>query len=282
MKEAILSVLEYFSFFCYPPSTDEIHKYLSINAKRHEVKFFLKQLVDNNILVEKYLDLHRYVLPENQSYFKVFAERKEISKEKLTEVASYMKICQVIPGVKFMGISGSTSMSNSKENSDVDLFIITQKNRLWTSRFWVVILAQVMGLRSIYSSARICLNLFFDEEELEIRRQKRNIYVAHEVVQLKVVLNKKNTYEIFMNKNHWITNYFPNVKLPYAGKYNSSGIQTFLGDMVESLFKKIQLRIIKNRLSEEAIYEKQLWLIQKDFEKSLDPYLQKKHIKKTK
>lgn len=59
--------------------------------------------------------------------------------------------------VKFIGISGSVSYE-PKEEDDVDVFIISEKSKLWT------VILRALIARRILRDREICLSLFMDEE----------------------------------------------------------------------------------------------------------------------
>ena len=52
--------------------------------------------------------------------------------------------------------------------------------------------------------------MLIDEESLKLETTRQNLYTAHEIVQLKPLFNRKNTYEKFVNANKWILEYLPN------------------------------------------------------------------------
>ena len=61
-------------------------------------------------------------------------------------------------------------------------------------------------------SDKICLNLWLDETALSLPRNQRNLYTAHEVVQVKPILDRDYTYLKFIIANLWLKNYLPNWK----------------------------------------------------------------------
>jgi len=49
-----------------------------------------------------------------------------------------------IPGLRMVGIGNSVSMNSASKNSDIDLFIVTDKNRMWLVRILVTLIFQVL------------------------------------------------------------------------------------------------------------------------------------------
>ena len=91
-------------------------------------------------------------------------------------------------------------------------------------------------------------------------------------MQLKHILNRYSTYEMFLSENFWVMNYFQNVVIHQKKGYKLAG-GSWLGDIIERILGIIQLTIMKPHQTIELISDSQLWFYPKDFEKTL-----KKHI----
>lgn len=348
MTKAILKVLNYFSFFSYPPTFEEIYTFLPIKTTKEELKKELEHLVKEKKLLTFNFELltdKRYTVGEyginklkvKNSKLKVFKkdnqrtqqfldfeERFWESKRKLNNwrFKLYIKLLSLFPQIKLVGLSGTLSMMNAKKEDDIDLFIITAKNRLFTGRFIAVFLAELLGLRRRRSNLRfmpalnrncsgsgfhvsrytdkVCLNLFFDEKNLQVPQFKQSEYVAHEVLQMKPIINKDFVYERFLEANKWVFRLFPNAKnlinskfetlntkqilnskfqnSKHFGKLNFLFWKLFrisclgfriLGDVVEFILKKFQLFLINRHRTNEIITNSQLWFHPDDFEKKI-------------
>jgi hypothetical protein len=107
--------------------------------------------------------------------------------------------------VRGVAISGSLSKNFADENSDIDLFIITAKNRLWIARSF---LRMFLKLAFRVEKQRLfCMNYFIDEEALEI--EEKNIYTATEIVTL-MPLQGSIAFRDFFIANSWTKKTFPN------------------------------------------------------------------------
>jgi hypothetical protein len=275
-KDPLLHVLEYFAYFSYPPSLEEIHLFIGEKISRKE----LQKKLEKHPQIKSFGALDksstRYTFGTKVNFFELFNEREATSSRKMEKVAGYLKILNRLPFLLLTGISGSVAMKNAKMTDDIDIFIITIKNRLWTARFCAVILAQILGIKRNREDKvvtdKVCLNLFFDGKNVKIPAHKQNEYVAHEVLQLKPILNRKNTYERFLTENSWVKNYFPNAVLPQK-KIISAKDSSWTGDLIERIMRFVQLKIMKPHQTKELISDSQLWFYPRDFEKVL-----KKHI----
>jgi len=189
----------------------------------------------------------------------------------LQKVKPYIILLRKIPFVRMVTITGSASMDNCKKNDDIDLLIITKSKSLWMTRFFCVVLAKIMRLYGKY----VCLNMFFDESDLIIPKQKQTIYIGHELLQMKPVINKNNTYERMILDNKWIYSLFPNTRSKSQNskvKYQISFVARFMlhvKQLIDNIFRTLQLPLIRKNKTALLITPTQLWLFRRDFEKKL-------------
>ena len=116
--------------------------------------------------------------------------------------------------------------------------------------------------------------MIVDEENLSLPKNLRNLYTAHEVAQLRPVMQRGNIYQKFINSNEWIKKYMPNAvkeskghrieepKLPLS----ESLFTLFLNfAFLENLAKLFQRTLIKKNLTREIIQDKIIALHPKDY-----------------
>jgi len=284
MEKKIISVLKYFSFFAYQPTLEEIHTFLPVKIDKNKLKY----------------------TPPQYSIRKIKDQKSKIknSKKKLNSwrFRTYIKLISLFPQIKLVGLSGSISMMNAKEDDDIDLFIITAKNRLFTGRLITLILAQLFGLRrnretresfnnetmkqlnNVFRN-KVCLNLFFDESNLKVPKFKQTEFVGHEVLQMKPIMIKGDIYERFLKANPWVQAIFPNStwiisKIKDQRSKTSSKLKSLkfkpvfdicalTFDLFERLAKNFQLTSINRHRTTEIITSTQLWFHPDDFEKKI-------------
>jgi hypothetical protein len=184
------------------------------------------------------------------------ALRERISAKKLEIARKASKILSFIPSVKFVGVTGSLAMSNSSEESDIDLLIITKNGRLWTSRLFAYLFIAFSGIQTRRPFDRnqkdkLCLNMWLDESDL-VWRSPRNVYTAHEIGQILPLINKDGIYEEFLEKNKWILKYWPNSVKIQSSKVKSKN-QTFRPGITETLAFWLQRKHMKSKMTREVI-----------------------------
>lgn len=271
----VIQVIQYFSFFKYVPNFEEIHTFLKRKVSKKHLTGILEKMTKENSLTRKLVNSvtgFMYTTPQYSIYFRNRLIRQQISKNKLKKIRLFIKLISWLPQIQLVGLSGTVAMMNAKEKDDIDLFIVTAKKRLWTARIIGLILAELLGVRRKpgESEARdkVCMNLFFDESNLSVPKHKQTEYVAHEVLQMKPLINKNFTYERFLNKNKWVYKIFPNAKRLEIRKRTQHNLN-FLGNLLEFYLKKLELTIIKQHQTNEIVTDTQLWFFPEDFEKKL-------------
>ncbi len=280
MEAEILHILNYFHFFSYPPSESEIYTYLrrkvSLLRLSKQLTHLLKQEKIREKLVQNQI---RYTIEGYSSDFKKYTVRTVYSKNKLQKIKLLIFLLSLIPTIQFVGVSGSVAMENAKERDDIDFFIITTPRRLWTGRLWSLLCTEFLGIRrrwgEVPGTNKACLNLFFDAECLSVPKHKQTEYVAHEILQVRPVIDKNNTYIRFLQANRWVFRMFPNA-IDTVGygflarvhpKLSKKGVLRQVGDIFERFAERLQKYSIRKHQTTELITQTQLWFHPKDFGK---------------
>jgi len=127
-----------------------------------------------------------------------------------------VRVLRLIPFIKMVAVTGNLAMRNANQEDDIDFLIITQRKRLWLSRFLAVVLLELLGKRRRPEEKevkdKICLNMFLDEDHLEMSEKQQNLFSAHEILQLKSLYEKDKFYDKFLDQNRWVKKFLANWK----------------------------------------------------------------------
>jgi hypothetical protein len=208
-----------------------------------------------------------YTLPQYSTQrSKILNSKFEIFKKNtVPAIQTYIRLLTSCPFVRFVGVTGASAMWGWRKGDDLDLCIVTQKGLMWTTRLYVVLCAKILRL---HNRNGVCLNLFFDGVNLSIPHKKQNIYIAHELIQMKPLVDKDGVYDRFFLANEWIYRLFPNGYRP-AHKQWTFQKPGFISVFFERICRRIQLHIIQQNKTSFMITSTQLWLFKNDFEKKL-------------
>ena len=272
VHQAILNTLIYADIFDYPLTSSEIHKWL---IKGQSQGLSLTELIEKNLIQKTKSYYH---LPGRQNIVPLRLSRRHFSQLKLQKAKRIAKILSLIPSIRLITVTGALAMNNSDKNDDIDLMIITKNNRLWLTRlivylFFFTFFRQSSRVPNHQRSAakrktvrnlqqfkdKLCLNLWLDESALVIPKSRRNLYTAHEICQIKPLLDKKNTYQNFLSSNSWVKKYLPNAtklngsELPAACSEAKGSSEPSALNLLNSLAFKLQHIYMKPKITNETI-----------------------------
>jgi len=236
-----LATLAYFDLFSYPLTVDEVYLFMPVKYDQQEFNYALRGLVmDRHIFkLDKYYTL-------KNDYFLI--ERREKGNAKAKDMmATAKKVSDLLirfPYVRGIAISGSLSKNFADEDSDIDLFIITKKNRLWIARTFMHIFKKFTFLAK--KEHYFCMNYYIDEQDLQIH--EKNVYTATEVATL-IPMNGDVVFAQFFAANAWTREYLPNkcLRISTAKPLNNSLWKRFtefifnnrLGNAIDNLLMRI-------------------------------------------
>jgi len=181
----------------------------------------------------------------------------EIEKKLWDKVNKYVPKLAWIPFVRLVAVCNNLAFGMVKEGSDIDLFIIAKKNRLFIVRFFVTAYLHFLGVRrhSKMVNDRFCLSFFIDDSYLNLAQvaKKNDVYLAYWIKNIVPVIDD-GVSEEFLLVNDWIKDFFEKeekMELFYGRRItlNVSKLMEFLewifngvfGNFIEYLLRKWQL-----------------------------------------
>lgn len=202
LKYSVLKVLAYFDIFNYPLLKDEIYYFLDRKILPEELAPVLMELTQSGIIfhLNDFYSLHN----DPAQIAKRIKEnnRAAVLLPKARMISNFL---QCFPFIRAIGISGSLSKNVADPLADFDYFIITQTNRLWVIRTFLILIKRFSAL--IGKHDWFCINYFIDESCLQIPEQ--NIYTATEILTL-IITRPTQTTHLFLENNNWVAQYYPN------------------------------------------------------------------------
>lgn len=149
-------------------------------------------------------------------------KRASWSVKKWRIVARVASRLRFIPTVSLIGVTGGLAMNNADRGDDIDLIIITPPHALWMTRAMVTLMLELLNVRRRRGERlvadRICANMYMVAGSLAIPRHERDLYSAHEVLQMVPVFARGGVYKKFLDANSWVKKFLPNAwKSKYKG-----------------------------------------------------------------
>lgn len=248
---AIKRTLAYSAVFKYPMSEFQLYTFL-ITKKKYEYEFFNKSL--RRLVKKKHIKAKegKYYLPGVRPVS--WKLRYKYSQELLDETRLCIRLLQAIPWIKMIAITGATASHNAVKDDDVDIFILTEKNRLWLSRLFVYLILKITGkyAQGGEGNKKLCCNLYADESGMKWGRHKQNVYVAREMVSMLPLYVKGDSYFKFMQKNAWALKHFHNYKVELPKNFSEDNLnKSHLVNKLEDWARKFQLNYMKDKKTTE-------------------------------
>ncbi len=277
MEKAIIKTLHYADIFDYPLKAYEMHKWLiGRKANLRQVERYLINLKQNKKIKEK---SGYYFFPRKDNLVSKRKHREKQSAQYLRKAQILATILKIIPWIKLIGISGGLSMDNATKADDIDLILVTSKKRLWISRILTLGLLSLTGQRRKVGekgakiAGKICVNTLLEEDKLE--QSSKDIYLAHEVLQMKVVWQRDGVYSKYLSDNAWVFKFLPNwttggdLRFIKFKQTIPSGVKTkdykSAVNFIEDLAKWFQLKIMEKPKGMERIEDGGLYFHPLDF-----------------
>ncbi len=100
-------------------------------------------------------------------------------------------------------------MYGSGEDSDIDIFIVTEPDRIWLVRTLLTVWVALFSRRKTRDSHRdsFCLSFFVTTSGLDFSTfaLENDVYLAYWMTTLKPIWDPYGTYGFFLDANHWHT-----------------------------------------------------------------------------
>ena len=202
IKENILATLTYFDMFNYPLTQAEVYLFLG-NKYNYELFDDALNCLVNNGTIHQFDKFYTLSADHYIAVRRLEGNQKAAELIKIAEKVGNLLI--KFPYVRGIAISGSLSKNFADADSDIDLFIITEKNRLWIARTIMHCFKKLTFL--VNKEHLFCMNYYIDMQQLEI--PEKNIYTAIEVGTL-IPLQGDIVFEKFYTANTWTREFLPN------------------------------------------------------------------------
>ena len=131
---------------------------------------------------------------------------KAINEQKLVRARVIANQLARTPLVRLLAVGNSVAMGTATELSDLDFFVVTAPNRLWTARFLLLIKAKLFGLskKSGQTADQADFGFWVDETALDLSpiAIENDVYLKLWLATLIPLVDRGGVYERLMLKNH--------------------------------------------------------------------------------
>ena len=159
IQRSILQTIAFFDIFDFPLTAEEILSHLYCYKK----SVHIKEIKGNLAIMEGVEKIHDYyVLKGRGRLIDMRKGKKFISEKFWGRVKQYGQYVSQTPFVEMVAVCNNLSYDNPTESSDIDLFIVIKKGRMWIARLIVSLILQFHGVRRHHDkiAGRFCLSFF--------------------------------------------------------------------------------------------------------------------------
>jgi predicted nucleotidyltransferase len=240
LQKNILATLAYYDAMDYPLTAFEVCRYLlnfSQSAEEDGNQAYSLADVIGELENEK---LKKFIEEFNGFYFlngrrDLVAARlfkNKVAEQKLRLAVKLARILRLAPYVRMVAVTGSLAMKNTDPDSDLDFLVVLKHGKIWTGRFLVTALTQLIGRRRHGNKIknRACLNYFITTRTLEI--SLKDVFSASEYSFIFPLYGLK-TFHKFQKHNQWIKKY----KLNFRGD-SAANLKLLKDDHFSKAFRK--------------------------------------------
>lgn len=250
LKQALLATINYFDILNFPITLEEIEEYLYGWSAPKET---IEQIIGE--IPEIFHSHGLYFLKGRTEIAQLRKEKLKIAQYLWKRVKHFQWLFALAPFVKMVAVCNTLAYGNVTNESDIDLFVITEEKKLSTARFFLKFLTQIFSLRAHHEkiAGRFCLSFFVTEKAMNLEPLAYDFdpHLAYFVALSKPLLGE-NTYRAWLQANKkWTSIYFKRSLKPNLGNIKEYRIlrrlrkifEFFLcfgGQNLENFFAKIQ------------------------------------------
>lgn len=261
IQEAILKTVIFFDLFNYPLTNWEIWQYLNLEINLGLSEKSVEDLVIAGKLKQK--DSF-YFLPGREEIIDIRRERYNFANYKIKLARRATKLFKWLPSVKLVAVSNLIGHHNLRNESDIDIFIISSPNRLWLTRLFCTGLMKITRQRPTKDCKRnkMCLSFYAAADGLameSLRFKPSDPYFDNWFLGLYPIYDNDKYLAYLRFKNPWLKKSFPNSLLlreNFPDNYFSKNWLDWLlyygANFLNSVAKKIQIAIMPKVLKDLA------------------------------
>jgi hypothetical protein len=276
LEQAIIAALVYHDVFDYPLRLIELWRWLYVTNRDDWAVVTRATPADVERAVQT---LQRAAAVDRAGEFitlhgrsRIVATRLErhVANQRKWRRAELVARClRLVPFVQFVGVVNTLAIDNARPESDIDLFIVAGRGRLWLTRLLVTMAVSLLGIRrhGLRVTDRVCLSFYvsdaaLDLQPLQLTKVDDDVYLTYWTAQVVPMFDRGGTWEAFKRANRWVVNHLPHGLIGTPNPRFGNGLiapllravpelllSTPFGAMADWLAKRGQLLVMRGKRS---------------------------------
>lgn len=237
VEQTILRTIAYFDMFRYPLTAWEIWKWSFGGAVEPYSYSVVEDALETSECLHEKLDRSSgfFFLKGHADFVRTRQERYCISLRKFKRAQRYATVLARLPFVRAIAVCNSLGLSNAREESDIDFFIITKPGHIWTTRLFTAGWAQLRKLRPLKDDRadKTCLSFFVttDVGDLTPVRNTEDPYFTVWLATLAPLYDPRRLFAGLWQRNAWVREALPHAEpraIASQREVRSSLLQAFI------------------------------------------------------
>ena len=205
LEDAIYKTVAFFDVLDYCLTAEEISdRLMGFRASSEEI------LLGLAMCSQVEADGVYYFLKGKSKLVKLRIDNQIHHSEMWKKVERLRWIFSITPFLKGAYVFNTLAMTQARPGSDIDVLIVTDRNRLFIARTWLLIVTQILGVRrhGAKVEGRLCLSFFVDRDHVnfsELLLKPYDVYFAYWLLLLKPVGFFSSS---LLGSNVWMEGYF--------------------------------------------------------------------------
>jgi hypothetical protein len=215
VRDDLEQVFKISSWLSFPFTVDEVAEFFlpGLNLTGDQVKaLFTDGEIDLPFILSD-----RYLLTDGSQSIASRAERRFQSTAKIESAARFATVLKrLVPWIEMIAVTGSVAYGSARKWDDIDLFMVTKRDRLWLSLFLSLTLARLGKLLRVRDADLLSFCLSYVHDDLgflqESSKSKSPLF-ARELLKARPLVGVRK-YKQILESNEWI-------KLIHRAAYSS-------------------------------------------------------------
>lgn len=212
LTSSIIQTLAYLALFDYAVTIDELHRFLLGNNPCSYQK--LKKTIANMPVVRT----KKGLISLTDQAFEIRQVKAAHFERKMKYARKAIAFLRYIPFIRAVFVCNQLPVT-VREQSDIDIVIITKHGWLWWVRFWAILLMAITRKRiqGTNTKDKICLSFYVTDQALDFSSiaLDEDIYLSFWVALLIPMYDPEQLYDVVWKKNYKLRQVFANAnKIP--------------------------------------------------------------------
>ncbi len=258
LEQSLFKTLAYFAFFSFPLTVLELWKWCdAVDVSLFDIESILSSSFAK-ASDDKSSWLVEQGMKDSEGFFGIgdVSDWREERLQRVTDALRkhrraerFVRFASCLPWVRMIAVCNSLAFSFTNDESDIDLFVVTKRGRIWSTRF---ILTGVLALFRLRPGERkrdpLCLSFFVADDSLDfssIKIGQDDPYLAFWIATLSPVFDPDDVLSKLRAANGWIRQSLPRAKRVQRARSSMIRLIMKLPDV--SFFERFAERMQRNR-----------------------------------